>query len=370
MSNHPVFKLKGFNRWLIIRLIFAISAGLYFQSGWSQITIWPGDANNDGIVNNLDLLNIGRGFGKQGNPRDSISTIWKQEQVQPWSEVLPAGLNLGYSDCSGNGFVNVEDILAIEDNYNDTNGNFTGLNFLIGDPDDPGLSIIPHGSAFPAGHPSSVTIYLEQQESDSVYGIAFTFEYDSTIIQETTVNARPHPMFGGGGRVPVHVYKNYPNRASLEFAVSRTNEINHSGSIEVCIIDFVIEDNLIGKTFLDFTNAFWIRNIRLIDKQMNNIPVHGDTADAKIMTGLHDFPQIPFSIYPNPASGKLIIDNYENEKLTSVELIDLKGIVHILQPVSHPYSVIIDLRLLPQGLYVLRMITDDEVFHHKVLIER
>src|SRR4026209_2622117 len=72
-----------------------------FQAN-AQITVWPGDANNDGLVNNLDILNLGLGFGKQGNPRDSVSSIWKQEQVQPWTDVLPTGLNLGFTDCIGN----------------------------------------------------------------------------------------------------------------------------------------------------------------------------------------------------------------------------------------------------------------------------
>ncbi|MGZ5282485.1 MAG: hypothetical protein ACXWEY_09440 [Bacteroidia bacterium] len=39
--------------------------------------VWPGDANRDGIVNHLDVLEIGVGFGANGLARTDTSTNWK-----------------------------------------------------------------------------------------------------------------------------------------------------------------------------------------------------------------------------------------------------------------------------------------------------
>lgn len=336
----------------------------------AQIPVWPGDANDDGIVNHLDILNIGIGFGKQGNPRDSVNVLWQQEQVQPWSDTLPNSQNLGYSDCSGNGFVNIEDVTAIESNYGDTNSNFSGLNFLQGAPDDPALTILINDAAFQQGEQSSVTIYLDEEAEDSVYGVAFTFEYDTTVIKETTVTAQPHPQFGGGGRQPVYVQKNDTAAALLEFGISRTNVRNHGGNLSVCVISFVIEDNLIGKDFLDFANVFKVKKIRLFDRQMNNIPVRGDSADAKIMTGISEEKPVLFNIYPVPASDWLFIDNYKNERLVSVEMIDMNGIVCSLKEAKHDWPVMLDVSVLPRGIYVLRLVMEHDVMYRKVLIER
>ena len=70
----------------IIAAIIFFSASCQFSFS-QQIPVWPGDANDDGIVNNLDLLNVGLGFGIQGNARDYISTVWQQQQVDRKSVV-------------------------------------------------------------------------------------------------------------------------------------------------------------------------------------------------------------------------------------------------------------------------------------------
>ncbi len=365
LPGHPLHLERGG-----VRLAHAIFLLLLSCASHAQLPVWPGDANNDGIANHLDILNIGIGFGRQGNPRDSVNALWQQEQVQAWTDTLPNSQNLGYADCSGNGFVNIEDVAAIESNYDSINSNFNGLNFLQGGPDDPALTILLNGAAFQQGEQSSVTVYLDAEANDSVYGIAFTFEYDTTIIKRGTVSAQPHPQFGGGGRQPVYIQKNDTVAALLEFGISRTNARNHGGNLSVCVISFVIEDNLIGKDVFDFANVFRVKKIRLFDRQMNNIPVRGDSADARIMTGIREEQGIPFNIYPVPAADWLFIDNYNNEKPVSVEMIDLKGVVYSLKKVEHHWSMMLDVSDLPRGIYVLKLVMENDVLTRKILIER
>ncbi|MEL7534936.1 MAG: hypothetical protein AAFN10_26780, partial [Bacteroidota bacterium] len=40
-------------------------------------SVWPGDANSDGVANNLDLLQLGLGFYYVGSARDSVSNTWE-----------------------------------------------------------------------------------------------------------------------------------------------------------------------------------------------------------------------------------------------------------------------------------------------------
>lgn len=374
MTKYPKlifpFDFRGFRQCISPKALVPVALLLFSFSAIAQITVWPGDANNDGIVNHLDILNIGRGFGRQGNPRDSVNTTWQQEQVQQWNDTLPNAQNLGYADCSGNGFVNIEDVLVIESNYDSMNVNFTGIVYLQGGPNDPALTVIANGGAFLQGEQGFVTIYLDEQATDSVYSVAFTFEYDTTIIDETTVFAQPHPQYGGGGRPPVSVQKNFENPRYLEFGISRTNGRNHGGSIAVCNIHFLIEDNLLGKDFVDFLNAFKVTKIRLFDRLMNSIAVRGDTSDATIMTGVHEEQALPFNIYPVPASDWVFIDNYNNEKLVSVELIDLKGILYAPVQLQRDWSTMLDVSALPTGIYVVRVITERGVLHQKMMVQR
>lgn len=56
-------------------LLFCLSVGLLR----GQVQVWPGDANNNGIVNNVDLLYVGAAFGASGEARGSGSSQFSFE---------------------------------------------------------------------------------------------------------------------------------------------------------------------------------------------------------------------------------------------------------------------------------------------------
>ncbi|MEX0811269.1 MAG: T9SS type A sorting domain-containing protein [Chitinophagales bacterium] len=352
-------------------LMVILTITLYGKFSFAQpIEVWPGDANNDGIVNHLDLLNVGRGFGKQGYARDSASILWQQQFVFGWNDTLPDGLNLGYSDCSGNGIVNIEDFAGIENNYGLVNSNFTGLNYLQGSSGNPQLEINTNGSTWLQGDTVSVTIILNQSTDDSIYGVAFTFDYDTSLVKQSSVTAMPHPQFGGGGRQPVHVQMNYPDSGYIEFAVSRTNNKNAGGTIAVGIISFVIEDNIIGKSFLDVANALNIQKIKMLNYTMQEIPARGDTANTKISTVvLEKHLASQFSIYPIPASDRLFIDNHGKHKVEQIELFDIKGMTMTKWSGETAQIIMLNVSSLKPGIYLMRITTDKGLLQRKILIK-
>jgi hypothetical protein len=360
---------------LLLKKTFAFVICCYFISINSiyaqQIIVWPGDANNDGIVNHIDLLHVGAAFGKQGVSRDSISLEWRQFLVDKWADTLPNGLNAGYIDCSGNGMVNIDDVFGIETNYGEINNNFQGLTFQTGTINDPQLSIITNQSIWLPGDTVDVTIFLNQNITDSIYNIAFTFFYDSTIIKEASVNMMPHPQFGGGGTQPVFIQKNYPASGFTEFAISRTNRKNHGGNIAVANASFIIEDNLIGKSFLDVSKAFHLNMIRLHDKVLNNIPAMGDTIDAKISTVVPEMKLKQWiSIYPIPAAQNIFIDFKNELTVEQILLMDMNGKVVVTDFNIIGNSAMITLDNVVNGIYVIKVITDRGVMHEKVLVRK
>ena len=86
----------------------------------------PGDANEDGVVNNYDLLPIGLTYGFTGPPRPQQDINWYAHYATPWPDTITGGINDDYSDCNGDGVVNINDVNAILQNYNLTHPRSAG----------------------------------------------------------------------------------------------------------------------------------------------------------------------------------------------------------------------------------------------------
>ncbi len=85
----------------------------------SFVNVWPGDANNDGIVNHLDFATVSYYLGLGPNTkqmrsfkREPASTLWAPQPVIAWDTAAAT-----YADCDGNGEVNMIDNLVISYNY-------------------------------------------------------------------------------------------------------------------------------------------------------------------------------------------------------------------------------------------------------------
>lgn len=82
------------------------------------LTVWPGDCNNDGVVNQADILPIGLYWEKTGPVRTAPNKLqWIAQLVDPWSPELAT-----YADANGDGVVNQGDILPIGINWQKTHG--------------------------------------------------------------------------------------------------------------------------------------------------------------------------------------------------------------------------------------------------------
>lgn len=77
------------------------------------ISVWPGDTNNDGIVNEIDILLILINYNNTGYPRDEQSVEWEGQEKNNDFDSNP----FSYSDCNGDGIVNFNDVAAIGINW-------------------------------------------------------------------------------------------------------------------------------------------------------------------------------------------------------------------------------------------------------------
>ena len=76
--------------------------------------VYPGDCNNDGRVNEMDVLPLGVFYGMTGPRRDSLGeeTGWGPKQAIEWSDKRST-----YADADGNGIVDAADLLVIALNW-------------------------------------------------------------------------------------------------------------------------------------------------------------------------------------------------------------------------------------------------------------
>ncbi len=88
----------------------------------SFVNVWPGDANNDGIVNINDVSSVGLflGYGASKSnfrsfKRYNASTNWFPQSCLSWDS-----LAVTFADCDGDGEVTINDMLVIALNFGKT----------------------------------------------------------------------------------------------------------------------------------------------------------------------------------------------------------------------------------------------------------
>lgn len=75
--------------------------------------VYPGDANNDGIVDVRDILPIGRYYNQIGQSRPNASLNWEPQPLfEAWDTESAC-----YADCNGNGRVEQDDVQVLVRNW-------------------------------------------------------------------------------------------------------------------------------------------------------------------------------------------------------------------------------------------------------------
>jgi Secretion system C-terminal sorting domain len=90
------------------------------------VNVWPGDADNNGAVDNRDLnqiiLYLGSGSKTKymrSFKRENASTFWTAQRVLAWDSSL-----VSFADCDGNSEITVADMLVVPLNFKKTHSIF------------------------------------------------------------------------------------------------------------------------------------------------------------------------------------------------------------------------------------------------------
>ncbi len=97
---------------------FSLARNASIVSQLGQVKVYPGDTDNNGVVNEFDILPIGVYFQTAGSPRLYTTYAFSPQRTDHWA-TIPAT----YADVNGDGRVDEKDIIGIGVNWNLTHRN-------------------------------------------------------------------------------------------------------------------------------------------------------------------------------------------------------------------------------------------------------
>lgn len=319
--------------------------------------VWPGDADDDGIANNNDLLAIGLVYAATGSSRANASLTWSSQSAGLWADSLPSGVNAVYADTDGNGLVNDDDTLAISLNYGLTHNKSTGTK---GGPGDPPLLILPTVDSTQVGDTLLLPIVLglDTLTADSIYGLAFTITYDPALVDSGNTSIQYSGWLGTYGTDLIGIQKDDYSNGFIDVALSRTDLQPMSGYGGIANLSIVMIDDIAGKTDLAETLTFDITNVRVIRPDGTEQAVDAQPATIvltqEVALGLNPGLGTTLKVYPQPAREALFIEMGEAQDWNAT-LYSLSGQALRALNSRRRTRETMSLHGLAPGLYLLRI---------------
>lgn len=353
---------------LFTLLLVSSAMGLHAQA----LIVWPGDANNNGIANHVDLLHIGLYHNMTGPARNTISTAWAPQMLQtPWGNSGPALPDRGYADCDGSGVIDSLDILALRQNYGRLSGGFIPTD--SGTITASGAPLLRLNLLDSTQIGGLVTLTLDillgdsiNMPADSIYGIAFTISYDQTLVDQINT------AITGGWMNPdgrAQIIQNVDTALGLiEIAIVRTDGFAVNGSGSLGSLGIVMDDNIRVASYTEV--PFEIAYLRGMAANGGDYYLRGqsDTLYAEFLTanrpGGRD---LDVQVYPSPAH-QLLQLRTAGVQDADLRIVDIRGVEmtrqHFETLTSHQLSV----ADWPAGVYFLELNTPEGRYRTKLCV--
>lgn len=326
--------------------------------------VWPGDTDTDMMVDNNDLLPIGIAYGATGLVRDTASIIWSGYRARDWGQLTPSSaVDFKHIDADGNGTINADDTLAITLNWGNSysfrnRGGVRGTIPFFVDVTTP-----------PTQQQAQLPIVLGSQSipANGVYGLAFTLQYDTSLVKPGTVNVSfANSWIGSIGTDMISIQRDFYPDGIVKVAVTRTDGQNMNGFGPIGTLGFTIQDDImLQRGNYDF--RFDLRDVRLINAQETELGTNPTESTLSITTSTQQLALDRISVFPNPATNWLRVEA-QNTVIEDVIMLTVAG-----QTIRtwHPATDQTTLKLedVTPGLYILSIRTSEGLLHKKVRID-
>jgi hypothetical protein len=292
--------------------------------------VWSGDADNDLVANNYDILDIGLYYGDTWGPRPNANISWTGQPSAMWPNTKPNGYNEKHDDCDGNGTVDASDTTAVIQNYNLNHPPYKlKANTMIGTP----LSIQFVQDTINNSGKADINIKLGSSSSpaNNVYGIAFTLTIDTTIVQKDSTTLSLSNSWIGAGSVPFlgNKIENYSN-GEIDVVLCRTDHNNVSGFGDIAQMSVTMKDDITGKLMMGATKTLNIgfTKVKIISATGDTVSYSAfndslvvDQITTYLAGDKHD---AEIKLFPNPAQQFVVVQSAESI-INSVEVYSMQG---------------------------------------------
>jgi len=215
--------------------------------------VWPGDTNNDGKVDQADVLPLGLHWVRTGPARQGASFMWECQSAEAWNPEAAT-----YADASGDGTVNQADVLPLGVNWGLTHevGSLAPV-FSPESSDGVQYSIKP--IVIQNLVRNQFTVGVKVQQASNLFGIAFALKYTPNAIKPLSIEAgdllgsdvifypnvdgsegtvrigisrkRPQSGVNGSGIVAKITFQSNFNLPAVRMIIQETVAVNSGGKI-------------------------------------------------------------------------------------------------------------------------------------------
>jgi len=319
--------------------------------------IWPGDANSDGLADNLDVLELGLHFTQTGAPRAAASNTWQSYFANNWIGTISNGSNLNHSDCNGDGVINDDDTLAIYNNYGLTHAFKSAQTNTV----NPQLTILPDQPMVAKGNWGTASIYLGDVTNsiNNINGIAYTIDFDNTLIEPNSIYVEYQNSFIDASQNLLFRKLDFAN-GKLFTASTHTVSNNVSGYGKIATLHYQIKSSLASDEVLNIgvsqakqSDALGI--ISSLTSGTGTLMAIGASVGIKesVMIG-------NVLVSPNPTNGFLNISFGAIPSNTKIELYNSIGALVLTEAITNKNNTI-NVSDLSSGMYFMKVLEGDKV---------
>jgi hypothetical protein len=324
--------------------------------------VWPGDADYNGVVNNIDVLSLGVYNGEYGPVRPNATNNWEGQPAAFWNLQQFNGANLKHADCDGSGSVNNFDLNVIDSNYTETHP--VAFAPVITNAPLLRLEGLQFNQLIPF-YPLDVVVRLGDATNaiDEAYGIAFTIRSshpDAHIKMTANFN---NSVFGDTLRT-FSLQHTYEQDTRTDFVICNNTHLPFNQLFgKVCDLQLYTESwqspGLVNFSF---------ENVRLINHKGASLPV--TTQGGSILVSQQNIPiQEGFvKVMPNPASSSTTLF-FETPTSTEsiLEIMDQQGkrIHTSILPIGIQHWEI-KTDTYPAGIYHIKILHDHKIWTNRL----
>lgn len=326
----------------------------------SGLSVWPGDNNNDGIVNQNDVLPLGLYWAKTGAARANASLTWTAQLCTPWSPTIST-----YADGNGDGIVNQADVTPIGFNWNKTH--------TVLEQNKPlafSQSVLTVDKITSAAKEINVGLKLNVKDADvkNISGIAFVTDYSSSpTIDAVQVNSGSY--FSGTMISYANTEKDVKKVSFGTAVIQKQNQNSDASSIVNLKISMT---DLKGKLSLTLSDIYLVTEegnyFRLNDANINlNVTDVLDKETVKSFSLIQN--------YPNPFNPSTVIeyrvpkDSYIQLKVFNTLGQEIQTLVNERKPAGQ-YRIEFNASTLPSGVYIYRITTENYTELKKMIFQK